>query len=414
MSWLKQSDASANHPLVLRVLELSWADDRLLNEAYGWINRCATQSAAFDKDYIVEIGTAKMMAGLSRYEELLKTVLYCGIFEEKEIEENGQRRAVLKLVEEEDLFHMILKSDKEREKNRRADTGDKAKKAAIIQRDGSECRWCGRIVTFMYDQKSIRKGEIDHLDPKDLDSSDPTPIERLVVACRTCNASRKAGEHWDKEIRPVPSDPYYTQDTVAWLKTAGVIGIKVSQERTELFTPEPAPALRAAKGPASTEATASDDATAISGSSTPADQDATATTGTVENHSAATAPPAQGGHSRTVSPVDMEDIDYGQMHEDLASEAVETPQQGETPAEAAEDATAPSGASAPAQVEIEPKSRKNRSIIEKAESDGSGCAGSGRDGTGGVGKRDSVHAPAEPVRPSSAPRRRNRPRRRKK
>lgn len=250
MSWLKQSDVSANHPLVLRVLEMDEADDRLLNEMYGWVNRCATQSAAFDRDYIVEVGTAKQMAGLSRYKELLKAALSCGIFEEKEIEENGSMRRVLKLVEEEDLFHMILKSDKEREKNRRADTYDLAKKGAIIKRDGAECRWCGRMVTFGNDRKSIKAGTIDHLDPKDLDNSDPTPIDRLVVACTSCNSSRKDGGFWDKELRPAPRTPYFTADAAAWLRDKAGILVKVSTERVELHAPKPAPASNPVNGPA--------------------------------------------------------------------------------------------------------------------------------------------------------------------
>ena len=414
MSWLKQSDVSANHPLNLRVLEVNWVDERLLTEVYGWVNRCATQSAAFDKDYIVEVGTARMLAGLSRYQELLDTALYCGIFEEKEIDENGSKRRVLKLVEDEDLFHMILKSDKERERNRRADTYDMAKKSAIIKRDGAECRWCGRIVNFMFDQKSARKGEIDHLEPKDLDTSEPTPIERLVVACKACNSSRKAGEHWDKELRPVPAQPYYTEDTVAWLKKAGIIGIKVSTQRTELHTPEPAPAPETVQAPATDVATENDIATDTSGLSASTIQEATDTE-PGETLPAATATPAPVRREPVI--VEMnEDFDYGQINEYLASEAVETPHTGETPAEVTEDATDTSGASVPAQEPIELKSKNNRSIIKKSEGVGSGSAGSGRVGTGlgRDGKRDSVPVSSDPVRPSKPSRRRNRPRRRKK
>lgn len=415
MSWLKQSDVSANHPLVLRVLELDEVDDRLLNEMYGWANRCATQSAAFDRDYIVEIGTAKQLAGLSRYKDLLGAALYCGILEEKEIEENGSMRRVLKLVEDDDLFHMILKSDKDREKNRRADTYDMAKKGAIIKRDGAECRWCGRLVTFNNDRKSIRAGEIDHLDPKDLDNSDPTPIERLVVSCKSCNSKRKAGEYWDKELRPAPGTPYFTADTVAWLRDKAGILAKVSTERVELHAPTTAPAPEKAQAPAtaSVEATASDDATATTGSSARTAQEATAAP--VVEHSEAPVQPAR-KERVSFSDIDAGLHDYSEMLEALGSEAVETPRQGETPA--GDDATVTTGSShAPAPINSE--SKNNQLIIKKPEgvgsrSAGTGRDGSGRDGTGRGGRRDFSHP--ESPKPSSPPAnrsRRRRPRKRK-
>ncbi|MGP5391522.1 HNH endonuclease [Glutamicibacter arilaitensis] len=418
MSWLKQSDVSANHPLVLRVLEMDEADDRLLNEMYGWVNRCATQSAAFDRDYIVEIGTAKQMAGLSRYKELLKAALSCGIFEEKEIDENGSMRRVLKLVEEEDLFHMILKSDKEREKNRRADTYDLAKKGAIIKRDGAECRWCGRMVTFGNDRKSIKAGTIDHLDPKDLDNSEPTPIERLVVACTSCNSSRKDGGFWDKELRPAPRSPYFTADAAAWLRDKAGILVKVSTERVELHAPKPAPASSTVNGPASTDVTASDAATATTGSSTTTGKHATAAS-KAERSEATDTPARKERLSTSDMATELNGIEYSDMIAALEREAVETPRQGETPA--GDEATDTTGSS-PAQSPINSESKNNQLIIKKPEGVGSGSVGTGRDGSGREGSgragwRDHPPADSPPTaKPSNntQPRsRRRRPRRRK-
>ncbi|MDR4533225.1 hypothetical protein [Glutamicibacter sp. PS] len=416
MSWLKQSDAAAMHPDVLRVLEMEECDDRLLNEMYGWLNRCATQCAAYDRDYIIEVGTAKTMAGMSRYPALLAAAVYCGLLEHKEIDgKDGQRRKVLKLVEDQDLFHMILKSDKEREKNRRTDTYDVAKKAAIIKRDGSNCRWCDRVVTWNNDRKSVKAGTIDHLDPKDLDDSEPTPIERLAVACTSCNSSRKAGEYWDKELLPVPQRPYYSEDAQRWLKEKAGVHVQVTQPRIQTHTPTPTPAPEPAQLPAPAGATAADDATAPSGASNSEPQDATAQS--VVETPEATAPPAQGrierlSHSDMAAAVD----DYEAMINELAQQAVEIPHQGETPANGG--ATATSGAPRERQQSINAKSTNDQLIIKKSEGDGSGCAGTGRDGPGWVGKRDSssTHA-SKPERIPDAPRRRSRrsrPRRRKK
>jgi hypothetical protein len=66
--WLKQGDAAANHPIVLAAVEMEDADDRILNECFGFVGRCATQAAAYEQDYIITVGTAKHMAGsIARY-----------------------------------------------------------------------------------------------------------------------------------------------------------------------------------------------------------------------------------------------------------------------------------------------------------------------------------------------------------
>ncbi|NQD40526.1 hypothetical protein [Glutamicibacter halophytocola] len=416
MSWLKQSDVSANHPLVLRVLEVHWVDDRLLNEVYGWVNRCATQSAAFDRDYIVEVGTAMQLAGISRYKELLKTAAYCGIFEEKEIEEKGSKRPVLKLVEEADLFHMILKSEKEREKNRQADNRKPERSGPVRKRDGDECRWCGVIVRFGNgaggDQKSARVGTIDHLDPRDLDDDEPTPFERLVVACKQCNSSRKDGATWDRPLRPIPADPYYSRATADWLLDKCGCRVKVSEQRRELFDPAPAPAFEGSTASMPEWARqASDDATANSGASS-FDSNATAD-GTVERPRATDTPASELPRSHS----DL--LAFPAVHDQ--DETVETPASGETPA-AAEQATDNSGQPAqhsrkrarPDQSQIKKRSTDHQTPINEDEGGGSGCAGSGRDGQGRAGKLDTptneFPEPPSNLKPRS---RRRRPRRRK-
>lgn len=415
MSWLKQSDVSANHPLILRVLEVNWVDDRLLNEAYGWVNRCATQSAAFDKDYIVEVGTARQLAGLSRYKELLKTVVYCGIFEEKEVEENGSMRPVLKLVEDQDLFHMILKSEKEREKNRQADNRRPERSGPVRKRDGDECRWCGVVVKFSSDRKSARVGTIDHLNPRDLDSSEPTPFERLVVACKQCNSQRKDGSTWDRDLLPEPSNPYYSKATAEWLLDKCGYRVKVSEERRELFDPEPVPAIEGTTASMPEWARpVSDDATETSGASSIVPE-ATAP-GKVERREATDTPAREKPRSHS----DL--ASFPAVHDD---ETVETPISGETP-EATKQAADTSGQqvqhSSPKpppcdQPQIKNKSTGHQLIIRDVEGGGSGFAGSGREGSGragsGLEQRSSVPEPAKPVDPTKPRSRRRRPRRRK-
>lgn len=421
MSWLKLSDVSADHPIFARVLELDWADERLGNELFGWVTKCATRSAAFDRDYIVEVGQAKSLAGLSRYKDLLKAALYCGIFEEKEFDDDkGIRRAGLKLVEEEDLFHMILKSEKERKANREADNRKPERSGPVRKRDGDECRWCGVIVRFSNgaggDQKSARVGTIDHLDPRDLDSSDPTPVERLVVACKTCNSSRKDGASWDRPLRPAPESPYYSKATAEWLLDKCGHRVAVTEKRRELFDPKPVPAIEdTTAGMPEWARPASDDATANSGSSS-FDSKVTAT-GKVERHEATESP------AREIPRSHSDLLAFPAVHE--ADETVETPSPGETPA-ATNEATANPGPkvqqSTPQQLPSDQSEIKNKSIdhqmkIRSDEGGGSGFAGSGREGSGRAGSgrvaRSSVPVPAQSVDPSQPRARRRRPRRRK-
>lgn len=214
MSWLKQSDVAAMHPVVLTALELPSADDRLLNELYGFVNRCATQSAAHDRDYIISVGTARAMAGMSRYRELIDAAVSCGYFVRVELpgEDGDAPVQAFKLVEEPDLFHMILKDEKEWERQRRRDTGDVALAGPVRDRDGDACRWCGRVVVWGNDRKSIRGGTLDHLNP-----GRAATVATLVVACRGCNSARRDDPAALEGPRPAPSHPLIGPATAVYL-----------------------------------------------------------------------------------------------------------------------------------------------------------------------------------------------------
>jgi len=454
MSWLKQSDAAANHPLVLRILELEDFDDRLLNEVYGWINRCATQSAAHDMDYIVEIGTARMLAG-SRYEPLKAAAMHCGIFFEKEIQEEikddegnvlGTRpRRVLKLVEEKDLFHMILKSEKDWEQQRQYDNRNPERSGPVRMRDGDECRWCGRITRWDADRRSARMGTIDHLVPGEKDG----PVKNRVIACKQCNSQRQEGENWDKPLRPVPTNPYYSAETAKWLFEKCGYKVTPTEQRKETTTPTPLPAVdeqKAVEPPTRVEDPAKEGATAHSGANQ-ASSPATEQPGPVESPGA-TATPAQGvrSHSDLTAFPNVESLDE--------PEAVEPPTRVEDPAP--RRATAPSGAPAkgksgakpandqspgdpePGQATAHtghpgarsnpgtdqtPTKRRSTENQLKTRDDSygrSGFAGSGRDGTGRAGSGRAGSRDLEPEDASGVPRspvparkrRRNRPRKR--
>ena len=95
-----------------------------------------------------------------------------------------------------------------RRRARSRENRDPNKKAAVIFRDGDQCRYCGKIVRWT-GPTGYNLGTLDHVDP---DSLGDAPVDGLVVACHECNSSRgHAREAFDaaSPLRPVPTTPYY-------------------------------------------------------------------------------------------------------------------------------------------------------------------------------------------------------------
>ena len=95
-----------------------------------------------------------------------------------------------------------------RRRARSRENRDPNKKAAVIFRDGDQCRYCGKVVRWT-GPTGYNLGTLDHVNP---DSLGDAPVEGLVVACHECNSSRgHAREAFDaaSPLRPVPTKPYY-------------------------------------------------------------------------------------------------------------------------------------------------------------------------------------------------------------
>ena len=213
MSWLKSSDASHSHPAVFQALEHDRADDRTVNELFGCMSRCAAYVAAFEGDYVIRMGPFKQIAGMSRWELLADQAVSAGYASRVELEDGTE---ALRLVEDEELFHMIPRSARDWANQRNRDARNIALTAPVRLRDGDGCRWCGVIVNWR-DRKSARGGTYDHLIPGKAGT-----VETLVVACKTCNSARQDDiASWEKELLPIPSKPYYTAQSAAWLAAHG-------------------------------------------------------------------------------------------------------------------------------------------------------------------------------------------------
>lgn len=294
MPWLKQGDAAANHPIVLAAVEMEDADDRILNECFGFVGRCATQAAAYEQDYIITVGTAKHMAGsIARYNALIAAAKYCGYLTEVHVEIDGQQRKAFKLVEDNDLFHMILKAEREWNNQRKSDTRNTSLTSKVRARDGDACRYCGKSVAWG-DTKSGRGATYDHINP-----GQGGTVDTLVVCCRECNGRRGDDPDSTWKTLPVPAEPLYGPATVAFLEKHGT-PIQPSYTRTPT-TPAPAngPAAEQHTVEQPTAATPEEDkATATPGPSTAS----TATPEPEQDPPAATAPPAATDTRPTTKP----------------------------------------------------------------------------------------------------------------
>lgn len=292
MPWLKQGDAAANHPIVLAAVEMDDADDRILNECFGFVGRCATQAAAYEQDYIITVGTARHMAGsLSRYNALIAAAKYCGYLTEVQVQIDGEQRKAFKLVEDNDLFHMILKAEREWNNQRKKDTRDTALTVKVRARDGDACRYCGKSVAWG-DNKSGRGATYDHTNP-----GQGGTVDTLVVCCRECNGRRADDPDRVWKTLPVPAEPLYGPATVAFIEKHGT-PVEPSYTRTPTQDPQDNGTQTTEQHPVEQPATAApgeDTATAHTGPSNAS----TASPDLKQDTPAATDPPAAIDHGLT-------------------------------------------------------------------------------------------------------------------
>ncbi|MFK4072066.1 HNH endonuclease, partial [Streptomyces sp. NPDC029674] len=268
MPWLKVSDASATHPIALAAMEADDADDRIVNELFGFVARCAVMAAQHERDYVVTVGTARVMAGSSRFEALVAAAVRAGYFVETTAEDaEGVPRRAFRLVEEKDLFHMLLKKERAWETQRRNDVANPELTVPVRLRDGDGCRWCGKTVAWR-DRKSGRGATYDHVRP----GQGAASPEDLVVACRSCNSARKDEENtsFDRALMPPPEHPLYGADTLAFLAEHDVVPAPTAPEEAGSTTPAAEQAPQRESAPAQATAAPTDAAGSTAGDATAA------------------------------------------------------------------------------------------------------------------------------------------------
>jgi hypothetical protein len=190
------------------------ADDRTVNEVFGWLMRCAFQSAAHLTDYVIDAGTAYMLGG-ARTDELVRLCVAAGLLTETT---TGTGIRAWSLIQDPEFIHIRLRQEIEWERQQRNDTRDPALTVPVRRRDGDNCRWCGVLVQWR-GKRTNRSGTLDHLRPGEAGT-----IDTLVVACLGCNSARKNNaELWDDNhtVRPVPAAPNYGKWTAQFLTDNG-------------------------------------------------------------------------------------------------------------------------------------------------------------------------------------------------
>jgi hypothetical protein len=289
MPWLRIGDTAANHPIALAVLEDPAADDRLLNEVFGFVARCALQSTAHLTDYLISMGTAIQIGGHSRVWALLDAAVDAGYLSPAEMIVDGIARKAYKLLDDPDFIHMRTREEIEWERQRKTDNSNPALIVPVRLRDGDACRYCGLVVDFRPGQRKGRiAGTYDHREP-----GQAATIETYVVSCRACNASRGDSANADASLPllPEPAKPYYSAHTIEWIRTnewAKRNGIKPPRKGKAI-----APGNPARKGGATPAATPAPAAAAATGET----QASTATP--ANGSSTGPAPEVNGSSNRT-------------------------------------------------------------------------------------------------------------------
>ncbi|QIM19893.1 hypothetical protein G7075_00075 [Phycicoccus sp. HDW14] len=263
MPWLKSSDKSGLHIRVLAIRRTHRADARSANEVFGFVSRCATMSAGYMTDYVVDIGTAELIGG-DRAQLLLRQAVEAGLMT---AEGRGRTRR-WRIVEDDDLWHIRLKEDVAWDRQRDQDRRNPELTARVLLRDGDQCRYCRVVLVSSKDTRSGRGATYDHLNP-----GTAATFETYVRCCHKCNSTFKHMPRPEKEthLLPPPPMPYFS-------KASG------SRKRVEDFLGHPVPA---ANDPFETQSTSSRGSAATGAH--PGEQGGAAATGATSHEGAAAA-----------------------------------------------------------------------------------------------------------------------------
>lgn len=228
MAWLRIGDNSVTHPHMSKLLEACNLDHTKKNQAFGVYVALATVSAAHLTDSVVEMGMlAQIAPGSER--EMLGILVRAGIASHTEVD--GRRMIKLNLDDEE-FVHARKRDEVLIDRRRSRDKRDDSLMIPVRVRDGDQCRWCGKTVSWTA-RRGNRAGTIDSLT-----GHKGSTVDTLVVACHRCNSTRREGGA-DLELRDPPAEgaAYYTDHTIELVSKnlwAQEMGIRIHPRQTEI------------------------------------------------------------------------------------------------------------------------------------------------------------------------------------
>lgn len=233
MAWIRVSDTAAFYPALLGVAEHDTADERSVNEVFGWWLRLATLSAQHLTDYVVTYAVVLQVSGTrAEADRLIALAEFAGLLATTTLD--GGRRAVT-LLNDPEFVHLKTSEEVAWEKKRREDNGNPGVTVLVRLRDGDACRYCGKVVNFRARTGKLA-GTYDHRPP-----GQPADAERSVVACSSCNATRGNAplEVADAllPLLPVPAEKYYHAGTRDWFQAYAALiteaGLTVPERRPD-------------------------------------------------------------------------------------------------------------------------------------------------------------------------------------
>lgn len=222
MAWVRTGDTAANDPRVLALEEHRLTPPRrpgdrealVRGAVWGWISLCASNNAAHRGDRVLHLREVRQVAG-GYAEEAMAIAARAGLVTKV------ARQQAWQIVDDPELLHVRTREEITWERARTKDTANPALMAELKARDGDACRYCGAVVLWRDRSQSGRSATIDHRNGP----SSQGRVDEIVIACRSCNSSRKRDDlgDWDAAhpLLPIPTVPWYSEETAEYLTRHG-------------------------------------------------------------------------------------------------------------------------------------------------------------------------------------------------
>jgi hypothetical protein len=202
VTWLRVGDTAAHDPRTIAPLDHDDADERTVDEVFGFSVRLACEAGGKETDRVVTRAMVRSLAGTpARAARLMGILEAAGVW--------SQVEAGWILSNDPAYLHLPPQAKVERERIRGRDERNDALAVPARLRDGDNCRYCRKPVNWL-DRKSLRGATWEHVNI----ANQPTQLDEYVVCCFECNR----GPSKRGPLLPPPERPVYGEETQAFVK----------------------------------------------------------------------------------------------------------------------------------------------------------------------------------------------------